>query len=53
MPGFVALLWLGQFPPWRVLLLSLITAVAGYTAIYALNDLVGIKVDRENLWSPA
>ena len=47
MPGFVALLWLGQFPPWRVLLLSLITAVAGYTAIYALNDLVGIKVDRE------
>ncbi|OGS92930.1 MAG: ubiquinone biosynthesis protein UbiA [Gallionellales bacterium RBG_16_56_9] len=47
MPGFVALLWLGHFPSWQVLLLSLFTAVAGYTAIYALNDLVGVKVDKE------
>ncbi len=47
MPGFVALLWLGHFPSWRLLLLSLATAVAGYTAIYALNDLVGVKADRE------
>lgn len=47
MPGFVALLWLGHFPSWRVLLLSLLTAVAGYTAIYALNDLLGVGADRE------
>ncbi len=47
MPGFVALLWLGHFPSWRVLLLSLLTAGAGYTAIYALNDLVGVRADRE------
>lgn len=47
MPGFAALLWLGKFPEWPVLLLSLLTAFAGYTAIYALNDLVGIKTDRE------
>lgn len=47
MPGFVALLWLGHFPSWRTLLLALLTAVAGYTAIYALNDLLGLKVDRE------
>ena len=47
MPGFVALLWLGHFPSWRVLLLSLLTALAGYTAIYALNDLIGVKADRE------
>lgn len=47
MPGFVALLWLGHFPPWRVLLLALLTALSGYTAIYALNDLVGVKADRE------
>jgi 4-hydroxybenzoate polyprenyltransferase len=47
MPGFVALLWLGHLPPWRVLLLSLFTALAGYTAIYALNDLLGMKTDRE------
>lgn len=47
MPGFTALLWLGTFPEWQVLLLSLLTAFAGYTAIYALNDLVAIKTDRE------
>lgn len=46
-PGFCALLWLGRFPQWQVILLSLITAFAAYTAIYALNDLVGIAVDRE------
>lgn len=47
MPGFVALLWLGHFPSSRVLLLSLLTAASGYTAIYALNDLVGVGTDRE------
>jgi len=47
MPGFTALLWLGDFPAWPTLLLSLLTAFAGYTAIYALNDLVGIHTDRE------
>lgn len=47
MPGFVALLWLGHLPPTRVLLLSVLTALAGYTAIYALNDLLGVKADRE------
>lgn len=47
MPGFVALLWIGHFPAWRVLLLSLVTALAVYTAIYALNDLAGVKVDRQ------
>ncbi|MGC1376522.1 MAG: UbiA family prenyltransferase [Anaerolineales bacterium] len=46
-PGFCALLWLGAFPQWQVILLSLFTAFAGYTAVYALNDLVGIHVDRE------
>lgn len=46
-PGFSALLWLGAFPEWQVLLLSLVTAFAGYAAIYALNDLVGVTVDRE------
>ncbi len=46
-PGFYALLWLGHFPQWQVILLSLFTAFAAYTAIYALNDLAGIAVDRE------
>lgn len=47
MPGFVALLWLGTFPPFWTIVLSLFTAFAAYTAIYALNDLVGLTVDRE------
>lgn len=46
-PGFIALLWLGGVPAWQTLLLSLCTAFAAYTAIYALNDLVGIAVDEE------
>lgn len=46
-PAFVALLWLGAFPEWTVIALSIFTAFAGYTAIYALNDLVGIAVDKE------
>ncbi len=46
-PAFCALLWLGHFPTWPVILLSIFTAFAAYTAIYALNDLVGIVVDRE------
>jgi 4-hydroxybenzoate polyprenyltransferase len=47
LPGFCALLWLGRFPQWSILLLALITVFAGYTAIYALNDLVGYKMDHE------
>ena len=49
MPGFVALLWLGHFPSWPVLALCLATALAGYTAIYALNDLIGVKDDKEKV----
>jgi len=46
-PAFCALLWLGHFPDWSIILLSIFTAFAAYTAIYALNDLVGIAVDKE------
>lgn len=46
-PGFCAILWLGTFPQWQTIALSIFTAFAAYTAIYALNDLVGIAVDRE------
>jgi 4-hydroxybenzoate polyprenyltransferase len=46
-PAFCALLWLGGFPAWQTILLSLFTAFAAYTAVYALNDLLGIKCDRE------
>ena len=51
-PGLSALLWLGTFPPLEVMLLGLITAFSGYTAVYALNDVVDYRVDREKMQSP-
>jgi len=45
--AFAALIWLGFFPDLGFTALALLTAFAGYTAIYALNDLMGYKVDRE------
>ena len=46
-PAFVALLWLGEFPPLPIIALSFFTAFAAYTSVYALNDLVGMQHDRE------
>jgi 4-hydroxybenzoate polyprenyltransferase len=46
-PAFGALLWLGQFPPLYVILLGLLTTFAGYTAVYALNDVIDYETDRE------
>jgi len=48
-PAMAALLWLGHFPPASVVLLGLFTAFAGYTTVYALNDLVDHRVDREKM----
>jgi len=45
--AFAALIWLGSFPGLGFTALALLTAFAGYTAIYALNDLMGYKVDKE------
>jgi len=50
-PGLAALLWLGEFPPFGTIVLGLITAFAGYTAVYALNDLVDYRTDKEKLRS--
>jgi 4-hydroxybenzoate polyprenyltransferase len=46
-PGFGALLWLGEFPSLFVIVIGMITTFAGYTAVYALNDVVDYRVDRE------
>jgi 4-hydroxybenzoate polyprenyltransferase len=48
-PAMAALLHLGHFPPLFTIILGLITAFAGYTAVYAMNDLIDVKVDRERL----
>lgn len=48
-PALAALLWHGSFPPARITILGLITAFAGYTAVYALNDLVDYRADRKRI----
>ena len=48
-PALAALLCLGHFPPLVTTLLGLITVFAGYTAVYALNDLVDYRTDREKV----
>lgn len=48
-PAFGALLWLGAFPAPKVIFLGLLTAFAGYTAVYALNDVVDYPMDKEKI----
>ncbi|MGD0819775.1 MAG: UbiA family prenyltransferase [Desulfomonilia bacterium] len=50
-PGLAALLCLNTFPSFEVLALGLITAFSGYTAVYALNDLIDYRVDQEIMCS--
>jgi 4-hydroxybenzoate polyprenyltransferase len=48
-PALAALLWLGTIPSPTIIILGFVTAFAGYTAVYALNDLVDYRVDREKI----
>ncbi len=48
-PAMAALLYLGCFPDYFTIILGLVTAFAGYTAVYALNDIVDVHVDRQRL----
>jgi 4-hydroxybenzoate polyprenyltransferase len=45
-PAFAALVYLGKFPSLGTTLMGVITAFAGYTAVYALNDLVDYRNDK-------
>ncbi len=47
-PFLTMLLWLGGFPPFWVVCVGLITVFAGYTAVYAVNDIVDFRTDRKN-----
>lgn len=49
MPVAAMLLCLGGFPTFNVVLLGLITVFAGYTAVYAINDIADYKTDQEAL----
>ena len=46
-PALGALLWLGAFPPLTIIILGMITVFAGYTAVYAWNDVIDYRVDQE------
>ncbi len=48
-PFAAALLWLGGLPSLAVGLVGAVTVFAGYTSVYALNDLVGYRLDRDKL----
>jgi 4-hydroxybenzoate polyprenyltransferase len=50
-PALAALLCLGRFPSLAITSLGLLTVFAGYTAVYALNDLVDYRTDREKVRS--
>jgi len=47
--ALASLLWLGYFPSVKIIGLGLITVFAGYTAVYALNDVVGYRSDKKKL----
>lgn len=48
-PVFAALIYLGHFPDLGIVLVGIITVFSGYTAVYALNDIVGYRDDRNNI----
>jgi 4-hydroxybenzoate polyprenyltransferase len=48
-PVFAALVYLGHFPDPTIILAGIITVFAGYTAVYALNDIAGYKDDKKHI----
>lgn len=48
-PAVCALLTLGRVPSLPVILIGLLTTFAGYTAVYAINDLMDWRSDREKM----
>lgn len=48
-PALAALLWLGKIPTFKVTVLGILAGFAGYTAVYALNDVVDYRVDQEKM----
>jgi len=42
-PALAALLWLGSIPQIHVIVIGLVTAFAGYTSVYALNDVIELQ----------
>ena len=51
-PGLGALLAQGGFPSLRIIGLGLVASTAGMLCVYAANDLLDLRVDREAVRSP-
>lgn len=50
-PFFAVLVYLGRFPDQSIVMTGVITVFAGYTAVYALNDIAGFSDDKKNIRS--
>jgi 4-hydroxybenzoate polyprenyltransferase len=48
-PALAALLCLGQLPSLELTLLGMLTVFSGYTAVYAINDVVDYRIDKEKM----
>jgi len=48
-PLLSALLWLGHLPKPETIFLGTVAAFAGYTAVYALNDIVDYENDKKKI----
>jgi 4-hydroxybenzoate polyprenyltransferase len=48
-PALAALLCIGHFPDFPVVIIGLITVFAGYTSVYALNDLIDYQTDKQKV----
>jgi 4-hydroxybenzoate polyprenyltransferase len=48
-PILGALLWLDGIPPLRIISWGIVTLFAGYTAVYALNDVMDYRIDQEKV----
>jgi 4-hydroxybenzoate polyprenyltransferase len=48
-PGLSGLLLLDSFPPLQTILLGMLTVFAGYTSVYALNDLMDCRSDKARI----
>jgi 4-hydroxybenzoate polyprenyltransferase len=47
--ALAALFCLGAIPPTHIVIMGIITAFAGYTSVYALNDLVDHRIDKKKI----
>lgn len=50
-PALAALLVLGKWPTLPVMVVGMLTVFAAYTAVYALNDVIDFRTDRQKVCS--